>query len=190
MLRKLSMTVPFHAYSDRLLVGLFALLLFMLIWKTGALALLCALGSVATSHAQQPGNDGFQRHNGQMQVVRNGHARPMTRDVHLPTGATVTKDGFVVTADGRRTELREGQGCNLRGQSVAVRTASDGRLALAPAAAAAAGRTSVGVPARSTLETLFGLRDDEDNRYFKYKKGKKNHGKDKGRGRWKDDDND
>lgn len=161
----------------------------MLIWKMGPLALLCALGASFSSHAQQPiNNDGFQRRNGQMLVVRNGQPRPMTRDVHLPTGATVTKDGFVVTPDGHRAELREGQGCDLRGRTVSVLTAADGRLALdAPPASVRASAYREALPARSLLEQLFGRRDAGEGEY-KFKKAKKHRGK--GKGHWKNEDDD
>ena len=140
--------------------------------------------------AQQLRNDGFQRRNGQMQVVRNGQPRPMTRDAHLPTGATVTKDGFVVSAEGRRTELREGQGCDLRGRPVAVLTAADGTLALAAPERARSATSTTGQdqPARSVLAEIFGRRDDGDERFFKVKKSKKHHGKGKGHGRWEGED--
>ena len=162
----------------------------MRIFILGLLSSISGIG-LAPAAAQQPNNDGFQRRNGQMQVVRNGQARPMTRDAHLPTGATVTKDGFVVSAAGQRTELREGQGCDLRGRPVAVRTASNGTLALAPAAAVRAaavpddGRAQ---PARGLLEELFGSHENEPT--FQRKKYKKNRGKGKGHGRWKNDDDD
>jgi hypothetical protein len=152
-------------------------------WAAGAVGLLLAMAAPVL--AQQPNNDGFQRRNGQMQVVRNGQARLMTRDAHLPTGATVTKDGFVVSPTGQRTELREGQGCDLRGRPVAVHTAPNGTLALAvPAGSSTSARA---LPAHSTLEGIFGRSDDEGAGFFKMKKGKKHHGKGKGHGRWKDD---
>ena len=153
-----------------------------------AAAGLCLLAQLP-AHAQQLGNDGFQRRNGQMQVLRNGQSRPMTRDIHLPTGATVTKDGFVVAPDGRRTELREGQGCDLRGRPVAVLTAANGAVALdAPAAVPArATERRPAPPARGLLEEIFGSRRDE-GRDYKYKKNKKHHGKDKGH--WKEEDDD
>ncbi|RTQ46517.1 hypothetical protein EJV47_21430 [Hymenobacter gummosus] len=88
------------------------------------------LCSALTAQAQTVSNDGFQRRNGQMHVLRNGQLRPMTRDARLPTGAVVTKDGFVLGRDGRRTELREGQGCDLRGNVVGV-VEHNGALALA-----------------------------------------------------------
>lgn len=146
-----------------------------------------ALLLAATAHAQQPaGNDGFRRRNGQMEVIRNGQARSMTRDVHLPTGATITKDGFVVSATGQRTELREGEGCDLRGRPVPVLAGPNGALALArPGASPEAVRV---VPAASLLEQVFGRdEDDEGNGFFRFKKAKKHHGKGKGHGRWKDD---
>ncbi|MDO7853322.1 DUF6799 domain-containing protein [Hymenobacter convexus] len=149
--------------------------------------LLC-LASAWAAHAQSSANnDGFRRRNGQMEVVRNGQARPMTRDAHLPTGATVTKDGFIVNATGQRTELAEGQGCDLRGRPVAVRTTPDGRLALATPAAAA--RPAPGpLPPRSVLDALFGGAEDEGRDYHKVKKPKKKHGKGRGHGRWKGED--
>ena len=157
----------------------------------GAAGLLLALAPLREAGAQALSNDGFQRRHGQMQVLRNGQARPMTRDIHLPTGAIVTKDGFVVSPAGQRTELREGQGCDLRGRPVAVRTAPNGTLALAPAAAERAeheSENSRALTARLVLEGLFGRRDGDDEGYGKQKKYKKNKGK--GHGRWKGDDDD
>lgn len=158
----------------------------------GAAGLLLALSQPARAQ-RSANNDGFQRRNGQMQVVRNGQPRPMAHDAHLPTGAVVTTDGFVVSPDGRRTELREGQGCDLRGRPVAVRTVAGGALALAPPAApprAAVVREAV--PARSLLEEMFGERGSDDKQFFKLKKSKKRKGKGhgKGHGRWKDEGDD
>ncbi|GAB3325860.1 hypothetical protein GCM10027511_35150 [Hymenobacter humi] len=130
---------------------------------------------------QTPNNDGFQRLNGQMQVVRNGRPRPLTRDAHLPNGATITTDGFVVSASGQRTELREGQACDFRGRPVAVRAAPDGTLVLAKSAASAA----PAIPTRTVMEEMFGRSADDQYREGKYKKpkkAKKKHGKGHGRG--------
>lgn len=80
-------------------------------------------------------NDGFQRRDGAMYLVRNGQARPMPQDVHLPNGRLVTRDGFVVQRDGRRTELRDGQGCTLLGEPTTVSRNPAGQLQLAGAAA-------------------------------------------------------
>ncbi|WP_426060096.1 DUF6799 domain-containing protein [Hymenobacter sp. B1770] len=140
-----------------------------------------------TALAQKAGsNDGFQRRDGQMYVLRNGQLRPMTRDAHLPTGATVTKDGFVVSADGTRTELREGQGCDLRGRPVAVRLIPDGSLVLG-SPAEQKNNANAAQPFRSLMEQMVGGED-----WLKSKKAKKNRGKGKGpgkgKGRWKEDD--
>ncbi|MGI4761361.1 MAG: DUF6799 domain-containing protein [Janthinobacterium lividum] len=156
----------------------------------GLACLLLPLGRLAL--AQQPANnDGFRRRNGQMQLVRNGQARPMTRDAHLPTGAVVTKDGFIIAATGQRTELREGQGCDLRGRPVAVRTAANGALALASPAAPprAAGRPPAGPPV-SVLQALLGSVGAESGYYFNGKKWKKNHGKSHGKGHGRGHDKD
>ena len=150
------------------------------------LALMAGLLLAATAHAQQPaGNDGFRRRNGQMEVIRNGQPYPMTRDAHLPTGTTVTKDGFVVSATGQRTELREGQGCDLRGRPVPVLAAPNGALTLAGPGAAAG---PVRVAPATLLEQVVGRSNDaEGEGFFNFKKPKKHHGKGKGKGHWKDD---
>ncbi len=113
--------------------------------------------------AQQLNNDGFHR--------RNGQLRPMVRDARLPTGLVVTKDGFIVTTEGRRTELREGQGCDLNGNVVAVISAATGGLASLPprtparrTASTQAG-ASAAEQAHEALEDLFG-----DNRRTKHNK--------------------
>ena len=41
------------------------------------------------------------------------------RDPRLPTGVVVTKVGFLIGADGTRTEQHEGQACDLQGNVVA-----------------------------------------------------------------------
>lgn len=128
------------------------------------------LGLAGPGLAQQLNNDGFQRRNGQMHVLRNGQLRPMTRDAHLPTGTVVTKDGFVVSREGRRTELREGQGCDLRGRVVAVVPAAGG-LALAAPRRAAAEEAPSADRVGSLLADLFG-----GGRYDEYDGGGE-HGK-------------
>lgn len=85
------------------------------------------------SATAQASNDGFLRRDGSMYVLRNGEKRPMTHDVHLPNGRVITRDGFVVEPDGRRTELREGDACTLAGSRTAIASKPDGRLTLAAA---------------------------------------------------------
>ncbi|MDO7883841.1 DUF6799 domain-containing protein [Hymenobacter cheonanensis] len=155
----------------------------------GLACLLLPLGRLACAQ-QPPNNDGFQRRNGQMQVVRNGQPRPMTHDARLPTGAVVTKDGFIIAASGQRTELREGQGCDLRGRPVAVRTSAAGALALASPAAPA--RPVPRRAAPSVLEALFGPGSAERGYFFNGKKWKKHHGKGHGKakGHWKEEGDD
>ena len=155
-------------------------------WVAGILSLLLASTQV-TSAQQAPNNDGFQRRNGQMQVVRNGQPRAMTRDARLPTGVLITKDGFVVAPDGQRIELREGQGCDLRGRPVVVRTTASGALVLGVPAAPP--RTTVlrdDQAPHAFLAELFGSRENSSGQFIKFKKGKKHHGK--GKGRWKEED--
>lgn len=102
----------------------------MQIFFTLLIACTLLLGLGTPTAAQQLANDGFHRRNGQMHVLRNGQLRPMTRDSRLPTGTVVTKDGFLVSSNGTRTELLEGQACDLKGRVVAVRTGANGALAL------------------------------------------------------------
>jgi hypothetical protein len=131
---------------------------------------LCLLLAPPAS-AQRLTNDGFQRRNGQMHILRNGQIRPMLRDAHLPTGAIVTKDGFVVGADGKRTELREGQGCDLRGNPVAVVAATGGGLALGTPAPRRKSASPAAQEVRAVLDNLLGggyqeeKRDDDREEY-------------------------
>ena len=154
--------------------------------RLGAACLLllaaCLLAGPARAQAGT-NNDGFRRRNGLMEVIRNGRPYPMTRDAHLPTGATVTKDGFVVGPDGRRSELPEGQGCDLRGRPVAVLAGSGGTLALAAAGEAAA--EPAAMPASGLLQQVFG--SEEEGGIFHFKKGKKHHGKGQSKGHGYDD---
>lgn len=114
--------------------------------------LTCLLGATHLASAQ--GNDGFQRRDGTMYLVRNGETRPMTRDVRLPNGRLITRDGFVVARDGKRTELKDGQGCTLLGEPVAIRPQPDGRLLLATRAAPRAAAPASAAP-RSYSEAVW-----------------------------------
>lgn len=137
----------------------------------------CVVALLLATQAQAQQNDGFQRLHGQMYVVRNGQRRPMTHDAHLPTGHTITKDGFVVATNGQRTELREGQGCDLRGRAVAVKSTSQGLALGAPAVAPARAQ-----PLPTILARLLG--EDYPGRghaWGKRKKSKKHKA-------WRDDD--
>jgi hypothetical protein len=126
------------------------------------LAVLFTLQAPAVAQARN--NDGFHRVNGQMHVLRNGQLRPMTRDARLPTGVVVTKDGFLVAADGSRTELREGQGCDLRGRVVPVASVAGGLALGAPAPQQRAAARSNSAQVRSVLEELLGGRRGDDER--------------------------
>jgi hypothetical protein len=139
------------------------------------LGLLLSLTTPAA--AQQSNNDGFHRRNGQMHVLRNGQLRPMTRNSRLPTGVLVTKDGFLVSPNGRRTELHEGQGCDLKGNVVAVASAASGGLVLAPAARSRRRAPSADDQARAVLSDLFGRGRQREDDYDDDKHGKKKWGK-------------
>ena len=160
------------------------------------IALVLVFGLGAPAAAQQRSNDGFHRRNGQMHLLRNGQLRPMTRDSRLPTGVLVTKDGFLVRADGTRTELREGQACDLSGQVVAVQTATAGGLALG-APAAAARREDRDSPAveqmRTALADVFGRgrqREEtaggDDERYEDNDDGKSGEKRRKAEEKWRE----
>ncbi|TGE27469.1 DUF6799 domain-containing protein [Hymenobacter metallicola] len=127
-------------------------------------------------------NDGFQRRDGAMYVIRNGVKRPMTHDAHLPNGRVITRDGFVVARDGSRQELTEGRGCNLSGAVVPVTTGPGGQLLLAaaPPAPAAAGQ----VGAAAYLQQLL-MSNTKRRGWGYYKKGK--HGKGRGKHKKHDD---
>ncbi|SDY18949.1 DUF6799 domain-containing protein [Hymenobacter psychrophilus] len=89
-----------------------------------------------THLAAAQADDGFQRRDGTMFLVRNGEVRPMPHDVQLPNGRRITRDGWVVERDGRRTELRDGQGCTMLGEAARAEQNSRGRMLLHSAGSA------------------------------------------------------
>ncbi|QJX46432.1 hypothetical protein HMJ29_05570 [Hymenobacter taeanensis] len=133
---------------------------------------------LATGLAKAQIRNGFQRHDGTTYLIRNGEARPMTRDTHLPNGRVVTRDGFVVQRDGQRTKLPEGAGCTLLGQFATIDTEADGRLALFTGSAGRSAPNVVEPAAISQLQRWFG-KPSRGKAKGHYKKG----GKHKGRGK-------
>ncbi|GGG37579.1 DUF6799 domain-containing protein [Hymenobacter glacieicola] len=133
-----------------------------------------SFGGATSAAAQKLNNDGFQRRNGQMHILRNGQVRPMLRDAHLPTGAVVGTDGFVVGPDGKRTELQEGQGCDLKGNLVSVVATAGGGLALSPPVSTPrrpASEAPAAEEVRAVLEDLLGRgrrEEDQDDEREEY----------------------
>lgn len=99
-----------------------------------------------THRAVAQADDGFQRRDGTMFLVRNGEVRSMPHDVQLPNGRRITRDGWVVERDGRRTELRDGQGCTMLGEAARAEENSRGRMLLYRAGSV----TTQAAPPRST----------------------------------------
>ncbi|UOQ53728.1 DUF6799 domain-containing protein [Hymenobacter cellulosivorans] len=140
--------------------------------------LLCCLTSSLSGLAQSRGrNDGFQRRDGGMFIIRNGAPRPMTRDVHLPNGRVITRDGFVVARDGRRTELAEGKGCDLAGNVVQVTGEVGGPLRLAAVPRPAASAVRAPISAEAYLRQL--VNGGKRRGWGHQKKGKHGKGKHK-----------
>ncbi|MBC6991179.1 DUF6799 domain-containing protein [Hymenobacter sp. BT491] len=135
--------------------------------------LLVAYGQRAA--AQKTANDGFLRLNGTMYILRNGDKLPMEHDVHLPNGRTVTHDGFVIAADGNRTELSEGQGCTLSGLPSRVVTSSDGQLVLQ--ASGAGTPQMLAFPAGTGQVPEYEVRQGHRGRGYYKKHGKQKHKK-------------
>ncbi|KUG07499.1 DUF6799 domain-containing protein [Solirubrum puertoriconensis] len=133
---------------------------------------------------QRTNNDGFQRRNGQMHVLRNGQLRPMQHDVVLPNGSIITKDGFVVSATGQRTELREGQGCDLKGNPVTVLSAANGLALASPGKSNKAREYAPSVEqVRAVLADFLGDDRDEANEYDR-KQAEKAHERRKKEEEW------
>lgn len=106
-----------------------------------------------------------------MYLIRNGQVRPMTRDVRLPNGRTVTRDGFVVQRDGRRTELTDGRGCTLLGEPVAVASRPDGRVVLGAAMAPSPSASAAEAPLLVQLQRWWGQSEKRGKGHAK-KRGK------------------
>ena len=58
---------------------------------------------------------------GQVTLVKDGKRSPVTAPLTLPTGAKITPEGWVTSADGKRSRLLDGQMVRLSGSVVASR---------------------------------------------------------------------
>ncbi|KUG08003.1 DUF6799 domain-containing protein [Solirubrum puertoriconensis] len=109
-------------------------------WVGALLACLLSWPAVGQSGAA---NDGFLRQNGTTYVVRHGQLRPLSREVHLPNGRTVTPEGFVIEPDGKRQPLAEGQACDLQGTLRSARRQPNGTWAVVGGRSAPRGSQTV-----------------------------------------------
>lgn len=68
-----------------------------------------------------PVEDHYAMIKGRMHLVENGVATAINRPVRCATGATIAPEGWITTANGRRTRVLDGQWFKLDGTAIAAR---------------------------------------------------------------------
>ena len=68
-----------------------------------------------------PVEDHYAMIKGQMHLVENGVAAPLNRPARCANGASITPQGWITTATGRRTRVLDGQWIKLDGTTIAAR---------------------------------------------------------------------
>jgi hypothetical protein len=68
-----------------------------------------------------PVEDYYAMIKGRIQIVENGVATPIDRTVRCANGASITPQGWITTANGRRTRVLDGQWIKLDGTTIAAR---------------------------------------------------------------------
>jgi hypothetical protein len=68
-----------------------------------------------------PVEDYYAMIKGRIQIVENGVATPIERSVRCANGASITPQGWITTANGRRTRVLDGQWIKLDGTTIAAR---------------------------------------------------------------------
>lgn len=68
-----------------------------------------------------PVEDHYAMIKGRMQLVEDGLVTPINRPVRCANGASITPQGWITTASGRRTRVLDGQWIKLDGTTIAAR---------------------------------------------------------------------
>jgi hypothetical protein len=66
--------------------------------------------------------DGVYNRDGQMTILEKGKLKPMASDVALSNGGTVSKEGFIMTKDGNKLILRDGDFVSIPGDIIVMKT--------------------------------------------------------------------
>jgi hypothetical protein len=72
--------------------------------------------------------DGIYNRDGQMTALEKGKLKTIDSDVTLPNGSTVSKEGYIMTKDGNKLLLRDGDFISMQGDIIVMKVAKlDGK---------------------------------------------------------------
>ncbi|MGV3639398.1 MAG: DUF6799 domain-containing protein [Adhaeribacter sp.] len=95
--------------------------------------LLLALALAAPAQAQtEEVEDGFWLHEGRILQLRKGQLEPLTEQITLPNGLTLLPNGELVTRQGVRRSLQQGQAIDASGRILYPQTQRNGSVLLVP----------------------------------------------------------
>lgn len=103
------------------------LLCFCLLW-------LLAISGSALAQTGEVDN-GYWLNGGQMMHLRNGQLEPLKEPVVLPNGLTLLPNGDLVTREGIRRNLQQGQAIDVSGRILFPQTQRNGSVILVPRSA-------------------------------------------------------
>jgi hypothetical protein len=66
--------------------------------------------------------DGVYNRDGQMTALEKGKLKSMNSDMTLPNGSTISKDGYIMTKDGKKLLLRDGDFITMQGDIIVMKT--------------------------------------------------------------------
>ena len=79
--------------------------------------------------------DGYWLHEGRIMLLRNGELQPLTEQVALPNGLTLMPNGELVTRQGVRRSLQQGQAIDASGRILFPQSQRNGSVILVPRSA-------------------------------------------------------
>lgn len=63
-------------------------------------------------------SDGYMIHNGRIMMIKNGKMTSVDKDVTLPNGTTITKDGTYLIKGGTKTKFKDGEHMDMSGKMI------------------------------------------------------------------------
>jgi hypothetical protein len=103
-------------------------------WMVSFFVLALLLASNARAQTTDV-KDGYWLHEGRIMLLRNGELLPLTEQVALPNGLTLLPNGELVTRQGVRRNLQQGQAIDASGRILFPQTQPNGTVILVPRSA-------------------------------------------------------
>ncbi|MGV3505267.1 MAG: DUF6799 domain-containing protein [Adhaeribacter sp.] len=103
-------------------------------WIFSFLLLVLSLAAPAQAQTEEV-QDGYWLHEGRIMQLRKGQLEPLTEQVALPNGLTLLPNGELVTRQGVRRSLQQGQAIDDSGRILFPQTQRNGTVILVPRSA-------------------------------------------------------